>query len=299
MKRNYTKRQPKIWTSEKVQFLHENYPNFGSKYCGEKLGLTPQQAFGKAKLEGLCITKELKTKYSIQNGKNRKSFSGINADFFTTPQTKEACYILGFLWADGYLVNTEKSIKTSHRTIGLEILESDWLNIQQVFSKAGKWVISRITKSYHDNIKELRKNVGVRIQTCNKPLFNFLLEKDYAIKSLCAPTKILQIIPEHLKKYWWRGYFDGDGCFYVNKKRSLYQVTFAGSFEQDWGEVINLLNSLQIKWKEVKFEKSYGKGSCITTFSKDRMQKFGQFLYKEYDELGLKRKYEKFMLSNS
>ena len=29
----------KIWTQEEIDFLKENYPSFGAKFCAEKLNL--------------------------------------------------------------------------------------------------------------------------------------------------------------------------------------------------------------------------------------------------------------------
>jgi len=53
-------------------------------------------------------------------------------------------------------------------------------------------------------------------------IYDFLSENNYKEKSYVSATKILNKIPNNLKKYFFRGYFDGDGSIYKYEK--YYQV---------------------------------------------------------------------------
>jgi hypothetical protein len=283
------------WTPERKQFIRDNYPTHGTKFVAERLNLPNQRVAGMAVYLGVRMTPEARLLSRRENGKilssTQPSKSRVNASFLTIPTTKEAAYILGFLWADGWIYETSKS----QRIICLEIIHKDWNVIKKVFRKAGRWCesASKKMKSYNHPI--------IRAQVCNKELYNFLLEHDYKIKSLAAPTKILSKIPEHLKCYWWRGYWDGDGCFYYNKKRSLYQASTSGNIKQNWKEVYNLFNILNITPNSYNFyivKNKIGAGSNIIIHNKLSVKKLCNFLYGlEYDNIGLRRKFYKAIYS--
>jgi intein/homing endonuclease len=109
-------------------------------------------------------------------------------------------YILGFLWADGYINNRiETTIKSS-----------DFNNIYNIFSKSGDW--KQLHRDRHS------KQTGKIYKSSSlyyygKETYNFLYENDYKIKSSTQPTKILNIIPKEYHKDFYRGYIDGDGSF--------------------------------------------------------------------------------------
>ena len=137
------------------------------------------------------------------------------------------------------------------------------------------------------------------ICSSNKILYNFLTEKGYEEKSLEDPYKILDIIPENLKHYWWRGYIDGDGSFYCNKKNHVYRFQISGSYNQKWDSLIKLCENLKVEYHVKKYEKISKLGkihrySTLDVRKIDSIQKMGNYIYQNYDYLGLDRKYHKF-----
>ncbi len=158
----------------------------------------------------------------------------------------------------------------------------------------GKWNISykKFTNGWQPTTK---------LMTNNKRIYNFLKKHDYHLKSYMSPDKILSKIPKELKYYFYRGLIDGDGCFYINIKNKLYQFSITSSYEQDWGFMINLCNELDIKYNIKlidRINKRTGKENKSSQFritNKKGIKKIGEYIYQDYDNIGLKRKYDKYL----
>ena len=255
---------------EDLDIVIKEYSIYGSKKCAELTNL-PLKSI-------LYIVKKYKLK-------RKKAFDPIA---FIDNVTKESAYILGLLWADGSLGNYKNS------NIRVEIVKDDLDNLSKIFEKTGKW-------SSYKRVREHWKPIA-SFSVNNRPFFNFLIENDYKNKSMVSPLKILNIIPENLKHYFFRGLIDGDGCFYINQKQYTYQFTIASSYEQDWSYLENLLKNHDIKYsicKRQSINKKTGKtnsSSALRITNKNDIKKFGEFIYKDYDsdQMGLNRKYKIF-----
>lgn len=259
-------------TKEQKQFVIDNYKTLGPKQCGIILNINKRKTQSFAKRIGLITGR-------FQNHVPYEQFLNI--------QTPEVAYILGLLWADGNLYKDQ---------IRINCVAEDLEKLEWIFDKTGKW-----RKFYS---KQLNCKDQLLIYTNNKPLRQFLEENDYIAKSTASADKILSKIPDHLKHYWFRGLVDGDGCFYINQENgnNMFQFTIASSYEQDWGFVENLLKTLNIKYVIQKNEqkrknKSTTHSSKIRITSRYSINKLGNYLYQniENDNIGLKRKYEKYL----
>lgn len=192
--------------------------------------------------------------------------------------TKYISYILGFLWADGHL---------SKHNITLECKEKDLIEIEKYFSFIEYKSFKR--KRLHN--KESNKI----LYSCDKEFVNFLFNYDYKNKSFVSPRKIINLIPEEYKNYFYLGWFDGDGCIYINQKTGNYQLSFTSSYEQDWKclEDFFEINCIK-KYKIIRCEGN-SKYSQIRITNKKDIIKIRNLFYFD-DELGLRRKKEKFYL---
>jgi hypothetical protein len=191
---------------------------------------------------------------------------------------KYISYILGFIWADGCL---QKNI------ISLECKERDIIEIEKYFNQI-KYK-SHIRKRTHN--KESNKI----LYSCDKEFINFLFDHDYKNKSYVSPLKILNLIPKEYHNYFYLGWFDGDGCIYINKKSGNYQLSFAGTFEQDWGCLEDFFKFNGINKYKIIRVKNKTKYSQIRITNKKDIIKIRDLFYCD-DELGLRRKKEKFYL---
>ena len=97
------------WKEEEIKFLKENYPDIGPKQLSIKLNRTVDSV--NLKLKSLNIRGQI-------NKKNKK----IN---FKLTDIKHL-YIMGFLWADGY-------VHSSKNRIELSINTSDFDDISNLF----------------------------------------------------------------------------------------------------------------------------------------------------------------------
>lgn len=253
------------YTEAEIQFLKENYPSKGGKYCSEYLNRTM------GSIHSHCILHKIK---------RIKSFEGdsFNMNNVLPIKDKEIAYYLGFLWADGYLNN---------RSVRIEIVKNDGDILYNIIKSFGNF------KTY----TRLRKDRTIPILSIGVyciQFYKFLVENDYHIKSQTSPTKILSKIPKKLKPYFYRGWIDGDGCFYINGK--CIQFSLAGSYDQDWSDFEILLKSLSIRYRIKKTITPKGhKSSIIRITSRYDIKLLCEYLYNNNDKIYLERKYNKYL----
>ncbi len=207
----------------------------------------------------------------------------IKDGFLTDTSRKENAYLLGLLWADGWIIN-----EGYMHSVRLQMVKDDFLLIEPLFRMMG------IEVYYERQRTKNGKTFGkVSKMTCiqDKSIIDFLIQNEYDKKSGYAPTKILSLIPENLHHYFWRGYVDGDGCISA-KKIEIWSV-----LDQDWCEAISLADKLEVSYSIYTYHRRGGK-HCSSVFYMGGIGnavKFGDFLYQDYDGIGLLRKYNKYI----
>lgn len=269
------------WGDGEIKFLRENY-HLGSKFCSEKLGRTRGATATKIEKLGFRLTKEQDSLIKCNS-----RHVNIDPNQFYDIKTPELAYFLGFFWADG-------TILSGDYLISLIINSSDAEVLKETFYKIGKWpTASYIRKRNNKDCYSTSFRVG------NKLIWTFLKDHDYHIKSGASADKILSKIPDHLKHYWWRGFFDGDGYWDDN---GLIASFTSGAY-QDWSFAEKLCNDLSVSFDI--FRKRYSKddkiigNSAIIMKKAPNLVKFGQYIYQNYenDKVGLYRKYKNYLLS--
>ena len=216
--------------------------------------------------------------------KREYSTYNVNPGLFLNIKTPEIAYLLGFIWADGY-IRKNKNVNAIKLDIGIKDID----NIKKIFDVVGKW-------NYYNYTRDGKHKIST-ITTNNRPIVEFLIENDYLVKSIKSPVKILKHIPEKLKHYFFRGWSDGDGCFFYNKKAHCFSI--CSTYECDWSLFIKKTENLKIDSKYKKIINKKGqKNSQIIISKKESIVKFGNYIYKKFkqDNIGLMRKYEKFLL---
>lgn len=256
----------KFWTKEKDNFLKENYPKNGSRFCAEKLEQDITKVVKRANSLGLKVIKihEL-----------------IDFESFIKMDTPEAVYIAGFIYADGFC-------RKNKPQISIHISRSDMEEIYPTLCKFGLWNYSK----YQSN-----QGRSAYVHTANRGIYNFFSEMGYKEKSYMEPTKILNYIPENLRYMFWRGFIEGDGTWYCSKPgRGTFSVV-AGK-EYLWTEFIKMLNELGIESFGInRRTRDCGSTSCVSFSRFENLKIFGEYIYqnREEDKIGLTRKYNKFL----
>lgn len=267
------------WTQDEINFLIENYPSYGKEYCEKKLNREGSSIFKKASrlklkvISDVRLANNIKAQVKFQNERPNNDFN-INIEQFLNIQKPEVAYILGFLWADGYIIRNE---------IRLEIVKDDLDHIKPILESIGTW-----TYSYRDrNRNGVKTKTSGRAVTSNRKLKEFLACYDYDKKSYVSADKILSKIPNELKHYFFRGFVDGDGNIYPPKKR----ITLAGSLKQDWGFISKICDELKIKHNI--YCNSNKSTNSVVEINGINGVIFGNYIFKG-NEFGLKRKSDKF-----
>lgn len=204
----------------------------------------------------------------------------FNEKYFEKINTPEQAYWFGFLLADGNVYKDQMTLK-------LQRTDSDHL---LKFKKA-----MSSEHPIHLSQKEMNGKtyyyavffIGSK-KLCHDLLQNGMPPK----KSLILKYPI---IPSKLQSHFIRGYFDGDGCIYVNTNKNNHKVwsIYSGS-EDVVVQMKNILeNRLNIKTSIYK----QGKGFVLAISKKEYINKIFKFLYKNCDPtIYLERKHDKFLL---
>lgn len=196
-------------------------------------------------------------------------------EYFDQINTSNKAYFLGFLYADGNVHS-----RLNHVTLKLKQSDVHILNdLKSVFGIG--------TKIYYQK-KYGKCEDQVVLKIINKKI------RDNFIRHGVIPRKTWKLkfpywLDNSLKSHFIRGYCDGDGCLYIDKKRNCASICICGT-EQ-------MCTDLQFIIKNYLGMKSY--------VSKDRnifrvrirrysdVVAFCEWMYKDA-ELFLCRKYEKF-----
>lgn len=273
---------------KQVSFLKENYPHLGRTLSAEKLNVSV------SRVHYLCEKHKIKmnkTDYSRVHGEaqkrrfERESQEKTILNSFISEMTDKKAYLLGFLWADGHICKFNKTIK-------IEIREDDGENLKELFTSLINWKISK-------RQKETSKNKSMIFAFYDRPFSDFLKQNDYWIKSQASPTKILNVIPKNLHCYFWQGFLDGDGCISIEQNKHI-RVSFAGSINQDWTDLSNLLKDLNCKNTIQKYSSIGRSGnqnsrSSIRLSGYKNVMKLLDYIYSNKKCLGLERKYLRYI----
>lgn len=261
--------------AEVVTFLRQNYVQYGSRYCMDKLKISLRTVRNAAAALGLKLTRD--------SGRSVHSYT-LNEAVLVQP-TKEFAYFLGFLWGDGCLHDDGSCVYMS-------CVEADLLTLAPIFESFAEWQYSTIPASRKRGVSRQER---LTMTLCSLPLREFLTQQGYENKKAHAPDQILAWLPPELVRYWWRGMFDADGHITFTTE-GVYNETHSFSLTsnhfQDWGFFETLCEKLGTSPRVARIhrEETGHKNSraCLDTEDSHR---FLHFVYSDYDYIGLARKY--------
>ena len=217
--------------------------------------------------------------------KNRIIFS-----LFESINNKEIAYILGLLWADGHVSFANNPSKTP--IVKHTAKDDDNQIFKEILQFSGNW--NTFTCKNIGSYAKTPKTISIN-WVSSRILGNFLIENQYRNK-IESPDLILSRIPEDLKSYWFRGFFDGDGSVTI-KNKGHHSIAFTGHEKQNWNFIIELFNSIGIaNYKKRIVESRGGKSSQVRISNKKDLIRFENYIYSDYDDnqMGLHRKRDQF-----
>lgn len=171
---------------------------------------------------------------------NSKGKYYCNHDFFHVIDTEAKAYWLGFLAADGCLVD-----KDGRHGINLLLAgyEKDHLELYRKSLEAEHPLEVRLEKIRKDGVV-IREQPTAKVRINSPIMYADLVDKGLhprKSKSLKFPTS--DQVPDHLIHHFMRGYFDGDGSIYKMTSHGKYthwciNVISSDEFCQRFGEVL-------------------------------------------------------------
>lgn len=255
------------FTDEDIDFIKENYLKMTYSEIGKELGFTERQIRGKIN--------------NMHLPKNRK----INDDYFDEINTPLKAYFLGFIFADGWICANENP---RNYEFGMELQSQDKYILEKLNEELGSQNII-----YHSDPKIVdikgqiaHSNHTDYIRVYSKHLVLGL--KNNGIETNKTKKDIFPIVSNELFFDFLRGYIDGDGCYYTNKRNTYMHITCASTYP------LNYIHEKLLKFniKTSIYTEHENKHRLMCT-NNDSMKLLINHLYYEDDLFCLKRKYEK------
>lgn len=278
------KKNGPLYTPEEIEFLQKNYSDKGLGFCAGHLKRSKCSIYNKCFSLGIKVTRNWRAETNSKKIGNRPLHKyKVHPTQFMEIKTPLCAYILGAIWADGH-VRPPHDVSLTSTFPDADYMISLWM-------KTGEWRVYR-RPGTQPNSKE-----SCCIITTNRVLCDFLFKNNYVTKSIASACKILSLIPDHLKHYWFRGLFDGDGWCTVK----TVGVGIASSFNQDWTYMQKLCEQLKIEYaierKEKQGKATFGRSSKFLIYGKRKSMVFLDYIYQGYDEdrIGLTRKHDKYL----
>lgn len=134
-----------------------------------------------------------------------------NDTFFDIIDSEIKAYLLGFLYADGYI--------SSDGRIGILLNIKD-KEIIELFQK----YIAPNSRIKYLNYQDIKRSPQVKLRFKSKKLYKRLQEFGFTTDKTHTHCNILDKIPKHFKKDFIRGYTDGDGSIRFDKQGNWYKV---------------------------------------------------------------------------
>lgn len=148
-----------------------------------------------------------------RNAPTTKKLIALDERYFQNIDTNDRAYWLGFIAADGCI--KEGKCNTYRLSIGLATKDINHLEKLKKDLKSESPIT--IEKSFHKKMQKYYETAYLRIGRTNlcEDLIRHGVGRSKS-KDLTLPN-----LPDNLMRHYIRGYFDGDGCWYINKENTL------------------------------------------------------------------------------
>lgn len=222
-----------------------------------------------------------------RGGHNQKYF---NENFFKTYSPSMA-YVLGFIAADGAIIDARKSSRTCYIAIKI----NDKALLQEIkHSMGSKHRIYKYIPRYNNfGFKSYLCKQSYSLRLGSKTMFQDLVNLGI------TPRKSLRLkipnIPTRYLPFFIRGYFDGDGCIFVGIEKGRSTPRLRLIFTSGSRQFLNSLSEVFNIQLETKISKIYfNSGAYRLLYSKREAVKILKFMYQKLQSAPyLERKYFK------
>ena len=223
-----------IFSHEQNEYMKSNYDKMTYKEIGEKLGFTERQIRGRINNMGLSKLRR------------------FNKDYFEKIDSPNQAYWLGFIYADGYIIQNRTN---RNYELGIDLQEEDGYLLEEFNRElGGVHCIKYKHKNKSFNGYEYTSHSAILRIYCKK------LTDDLISRNVHINKTYRKEFPQCREFFWdfLRGFIDGDGCLHINQHNRLFlQITNAntGFLEYLVNEIsdrINITGSIY-KEKDLKY----------------------------------------------
>lgn len=215
---------------------------------------------------------------------SRKKYE-YNEDYFSTINTPEKAYWLGFIYADGFI--TKKT--NGNPVFGLTLAEKEPLIKLNRCLNSNKPIGEYKKRGYKKDGYEYK------LAFCSEKLVSDL-EKWGCVENKTFKLKFPSFLDENLRSHFIRGFFDGDGSVFLhiikhnNNEYIALGVTICGikNFLYDLSKYINTETCIY------KDKRKITDCYSIKLLSNIRCLHFYHYIYKNAGDMYLTRKRDKF-----
>jgi hypothetical protein len=262
-----------------INFIKENYFNFGAKYCSEKLNLNKSTVISCARRNGLKVSDK------ILKSTRFKTKKIIDIDDYLNVVKPEISYIYGLIYADGHVSFSNNKSKTpivKHTSVKYDSEVSD-----RIFKNLN-W-----RNFNYENDLSLGKNTMSVNWISSKELGEYLISQNYREKHM--GTFIYNKF-KPLTNHFLRGFLDGDGCITTsnNGKYKQTSIYFSSSYLQKWEFITEILKKIDVKYKIRTNTDKLGKSSQICIHDSKSIYNLCEYIYKDSENIRLERKFNKY-----
>lgn len=229
------------------------------------------------------IYKTLKANMVVRNDSEKNRKYTYNKEYFKVIDTEEKAYWLGFIYADGYIVN---GIKGKNKdALGITLNSGDQGHIDKFKKSINS---NHPTKIYKTKCGFQSARIIIQDEELVADLINLGVLRN---KSLILKFPTADVVSENLIQHFIRGYFDGDGSFKKKgQKIKGYDFSVLGTIEF----LTELRKHLEVDNEIKKCNKNNDSNNYHLTFGgNQKVKKVARMLYKNAC-IYLDRKYERY-----
>lgn len=169
------------------------------------------EIYKKEHIQNRLSYSEIRKKYNIPRGTwdyYVRHKAGLNCDkrkyiandsFFDSIDTEEKAYLLGFLYADGYLADDGR--------MGIRLQCTD----EEIIKLIQKYICPESPVEYTNN-QNLKRKPQVSIRWKSSNMYNRLQELGFVVDKTHTQSNVFSLVPDEFKRHFLRGFTDGDGC---------------------------------------------------------------------------------------
>lgn len=202
-------------------------------------------------------------------------------------------YVIGFMFADGSLVDSDKSSRTYY----ISFCNNDYyvLNSIREAMKSEHRIYKKPSQLMTHRNKQYRAKPGYYFRIGNKNMYQDLLK--LGMKHRKSNDMVLPSVPDKCFLHFLRGYFDGDGCINLYTKSNQTNPSLSLIFTSGSISFLKAISSKLAKILSIDLIHIYQSMGAYNLQTKGyKAFRILEYIYSDLDTVPyMRRKYNKFI----